>query len=98
MHGNLDTPDPAIAKNIKTSVLVLHGADDPYVPTEQVRAFEAEMRAAAVDWQLVSYGGTVHSFTDPYAKTAGQAEYQPLSAARAFKAMQLFFDERFAAK
>ena len=96
-HGNLDTPDPSLAKQIQTSVLVLHGADDPYVPADQVSGFEAEMRAAGVDWQLVSYGGTVHSFTDPYAATPGQAEYQPRSAARAFTAMQNFFAERFAA-
>jgi len=44
--------------------LVLHGADDPAVPPAQVQGFIDEMRAAKVDWQLVSYGGAVHSFTD----------------------------------
>jgi dienelactone hydrolase len=29
-----------------------------------VRAFETEMRDAKVDWQLVSYGNAVHSFTN----------------------------------
>lgn len=92
-HGNLDTPDPADAKAIKAPVLVLHGADDPYVPTEQVQAFEAEMREAGVDWQLISYGGAVHSFTDPTANAAGQAEYHPLVAERAFQAMHQLLDE-----
>ncbi|MBK8972030.1 MAG: dienelactone hydrolase family protein [Hahellaceae bacterium] len=96
-HGNLDTPNPADAQNIKTSLLVLHGADDPYVPAEQVQGFESEMRTAKVDWQLVSYGGTVHSFTDKYATAKGQAEYNPQSAVRAFRAMNDFFSERFAA-
>lgn len=95
-HGNLDTPDPADAENIRTSVLVLHGADDPYVPTEQVQAFEQEMRQAGVDWQLTSYGGAVHSFTDPYADMPGQADYHPQVAARAFAAMRLFLDEQLA--
>ncbi|WP_239033132.1 dienelactone hydrolase family protein [Leptothermofonsia sichuanensis] len=58
-HGNLDTPNPADAKNIQAKVLVLHGAIDPYVPPEQVAAFEKEMNAAKVDWQLISYGGGV---------------------------------------
>lgn len=95
-HGNLDTPDPADAKAIKTPVLVLHGADDPYVPTEQVQAFEAEMREAGVDWQLISYGGAVHSFTDPTANVAGQAEYHPVVAERAFQAMHQLLDEALA--
>lgn len=95
-HGNLDTPDAEDAKAIKTSVLVLHGADDPYVPVEQVQAFETEMRDAGVDWQLTSYGGAVHSFTDPAAAMPGQAEYHPLVAERAFAAMHLFLRERLA--
>ncbi|PAU89056.1 dienelactone hydrolase [Pseudomonas sp. WN033] len=92
-HGNLDTPNVADAKAIKAPVLVLHGADDPYVPTEQVLAFEAEMREAGVDWQLVSYGGAVHSFTDPTANVPGQAQYHEKVAARAFNAMHQFFAE-----
>ena len=63
-HGNLDTPNPDDAENIKSKVLVLHGANDPYVPHEQVQAFEKEMREANVDWQLISYGSAVHSFTE----------------------------------
>lgn len=92
-HGNLDTPNPEDAKQIKTPVLVLHGAIDPYVPDEQVDAFQKEMREAEVDWQLVSYGGAVHSFTDPTANVAGQAEYHPVVAERAFGAMRQFFNE-----
>lgn len=94
-HGNLDTPNPDDAKNIRTPVLVLHGADDPYVPPDQVHAFEDEIRNAKVDWQLVSYGGAVHSFTDPTADRPGEAEYHPIVARRAFDKMNLFFDEQF---
>src|SRR6516165_2218241 len=35
-HGALDTPMPAKAGAIKGKVLVLHGADDPFVPPAQV--------------------------------------------------------------
>ena len=66
-HGGLDTPTPANAKNIRCKVLVLHGGDDPHVPRKDVDAFEDEMRAGGVDWQLVVYGGAVHSFTNPAA-------------------------------
>lgn len=95
-HGNLDTPNPADARNIKAPVLVLHGADDPGVPQQQVDGFVAEMKAADTDWQLVSYGGAVHSFTDPYANVPGRNEYHPLVAGRAFQAMNDLLDEVFA--
>ncbi|PJE40304.1 MAG: dienelactone hydrolase [Pseudomonas sp.] len=95
-HGNLDTPNPSDAQNIKAPVLVLHGADDPAVPQAQVDGFIAEMKAAKADWQLVSYGGAVHSFTNPVANVPGRNEYHPVVAARAFKAMDDLFAETFA--
>ncbi|WP_137885508.1 dienelactone hydrolase family protein [Pseudomonas sp. 2FE] len=96
-HGNLDTPNPADAQNIKAPVLVLHGANDPSVPQAQVDGFIAEMKAAKTDWQLVSYGGAVHSFTNPLANVPGRNQYHPLVASRAFKAMNDLFDEVLAA-
>lgn len=95
-HGNLDTPLPARAGHIPAAVLVLHGADDPFVPAADVAAFEQEMRAAGADWQLVAYGGAVHSFSEPEAAMPGKAEYHPVVARRAFAAMRSFLAERFA--
>ncbi|MDA3960322.1 MAG: dienelactone hydrolase family protein [Planctomycetota bacterium] len=96
-HGNLDTPDSSLAKQIVTSVLVCHGAADPFVPAEQVSAFVTEMQQAEVaDWTLVQYGGAVHSFTDPNAAMTGKAEYHERSAKRAFALMHSFLTERFA--
>ncbi len=94
-HGTLDTPNPADAKNISGSVLVLHGAADPMVPHEQLPAFEAEMSAAGVDWQLTSYGGAVHSFTDVHANVPGKTMYDAKTASRAFTAMHNLLDEVF---
>lgn len=96
-HGNLDTPNLTDANNIKAKVLVLHGADDPYVPEEQVITFEKEMRDAKVDWQLVSYGGAVHSFTNPDAGNDNSkgAAYNVKADKRSWEAMKNFFDEIF---
>jgi len=94
-HGTLDTPNPADAKNIKGSVLVLHGAADPLVGKEQLPAFESEMDAAGVDWQLLSYGGAVHSFTDPHANVPGKMMYDAKTAKRAFASMHNLLDEVF---
>lgn len=95
-HGTLDTPNPADAKNIKGAVLVLHGAADPLVPKEQLPAFEAEMDAAKVDWQLLSYGGAVHSFTDPAANVPGKMMYDAKVSRRAFTSLYNLLDEVFA--
>jgi len=94
-HGTLDTPNPADAQNIKGAVLVMHGASDPLVPKEQLPAFEDEMNAAGVDWQLLSYGGAVHSFTDPQANTPGKMMYNAKVAGRAFRSMHNLLDEVF---
>lgn len=94
-HGGLDSPSPDDAKRITARVLALHGADDPFVPPAEVAAFEAELRAAKVDWQLVSYGNAVHSFTDVDANLVGKAHYNATVAARAYAAMDAFFAEAF---
>ncbi len=94
-HGTLDTTNPADANNIQGKVLVLHGASDPLVPKEQLPAFEAEMNAANVDWQLLSYGGAFHSFTDPHANNPGVQMYNPTVSKRAFTAMHNLLDEVF---
>ncbi len=96
-HGNLDTPNPDDAKNIKGKVLICHGADDPYVPPAQVVAFEDEMRRAGVDWTLVSYGGAVHSFTRPDAGSDNSkgAAYNEAADKRSWGAMTQFFNEIF---
>ncbi len=97
-HGGLATPTPADAKNIRAKVLVLHGAVDPNVPPAEVAAFEKEMNEAKVDWQLVSYSGAVHSFTNPDAgndPSKGNA-YNEKADRRSWQAMKSFFEELFA--
>jgi len=96
-HGGLSTPNPSDAKNIKGKVLVLHGADDPAVPPDQVIAFQDELRKAGVDWQMVSYGGAVHSFTNPEAGNdpSRGAAYNEKADKRSWEAMKTFFGEIF---
>jgi len=96
-HGGLGTPNPADAKNIRGKVLVLHGADDPFVPPAEVKAFEEEMRSAKVDWQMISYGNAVHSFTNPEAGSDNSrgAAYNEKADRRSWQAMKNFFAEIF---
>lgn len=91
-HGGLDSPTPADGGNIKCAVLALHGADDPFVAEKDLVAFEAEMRASKVDWQLVKYGGAVHSFTDWNATGEMRgAQYDERADRRSWEAMRQFF-------
>jgi len=94
-HGALNNPAPADAKNIKAKVLALHGADDPYVPAKEVAAFEEEMRQGGVDWQLIAYGGAVHSFTERDAGNDNSkgAAYNERADRRSWEAMKQFFTE-----
>lgn len=96
-HGGLDDPHPEDDKRIKGKILALHGADDPFVSATDLQAFEGGLRAAKVDWQLVKYGGAVHSFTD---KSAGGdnskgAAYNAEADRRSWQAMQDFLKELF---
>ena len=97
-HGGLSNPAPGDARNIKGKVLVLHGADDTYVPKAEVDAFVEEMKKAGANWQMTLYSGTVHSFTNPASGSDPRkgVAYNPQSAARAWTAMKDFFDEIFA--
>ena len=94
-HGGLSTPNVEDAKKIKARVLALHGADDPFVPPAEVAGFEDEMRKAGVDWQLVAYGGAVHSFTDWNAGNDNSkgAAYNEKAEQRSWEAMKAFFAE-----
>lgn len=96
-HGSLDTPNPEDAKDIRCPLLVLHGAEDPYVPIEKVTGFLDEMKAGGADFQFVAYSGAVHSFTQKAAgddKTKGAA-YNAKADARSWQAMKDFFAEIF---
>jgi dienelactone hydrolase len=98
-HGGLQTAAPAGAGAVTPKVLVCTGADDPMIPPVQVSEFEEEMRKAGADWQVIAYGNTVHSFTNPDAgktvKLDGVA-YNAQTDKRSWAAMRSFFDEIFA--
>ena len=96
-HGGLDSPSPDDGKNIKSKVLVLHGADDPFVPAKDIDAFRAELNSATVDWQMIYYSHAVHSFTQPMAggDNSKGAAYNAQADHRSWEAMRQFFDEVF---
>ncbi len=96
-HGGITSPKPEDLNRIKAKILVLHGAEDPHVSAEVIASFMEGMKKASADWQMVYFGGAVHSFTNPASgsdKTRGVA-YDEKAARRSWQYMKLFFDEIF---
>lgn len=89
-HGLYDAP-PFAHGDIKAKVLVLHGWDDPLDPPESVLGLAREMTDAGVDWQIHSYGHTVHAFTNP----AREGMYSLDADRRSWQAMKTFLGEIF---
>jgi len=89
VHGSFRNFAPDAAKNIKGRVLILHGAEDPVAPLEEVNKLIGDLRAAKVNWELQLFSGTEHGFTNP--KNAAEER-----ADREYKvAMARFFKEIF---
>lgn len=96
IHG-IFSPGDVPNETITAKILCLHGQDDPMVPPEQVLDFENEMSEAGADWQVHSYGGTMHAFTNPAANDPGFGTvYNAAADKRATQSIQNFFDEIFA--
>jgi dienelactone hydrolase len=73
----LNTPAPAPGA-VKAKILVLNGADDPFVKKEQYAAFKSDLDAAKADYKVIEYPGAVHAFTNPEATALGEKFNLPL--------------------
>ena len=96
-HGLLTLPEESGDKPVIAKVLALHGHDDPMATEEQLKAFTIEMTDLNVDWQLHSYGNTVHAFTNPKANDpVFGTVYNAIADKRAWQSMKNFLEEVFA--
>jgi dienelactone hydrolase len=73
----LNTPAPAPG-TVKAKILILNGADDPFVKKEQYEALKKDFDAAKADYRIIEYPGAVHAFTNPEATALGQKFNLPL--------------------
>ncbi len=96
LHGGLGTELPAAQGAVKAPLLVLNGAADTYVSAEEIAGFGKEMDAAGADWQFVNFSAAVHCFAEADADSGPGCKYDPRAAARAYRMLDGFFDERFA--
>jgi dienelactone hydrolase len=92
---HVTNPNPVVAGtpcNIKSRVLAIHGSADPVTPKPMMDALEEELTKARVDWQVMMFGGAVHSFCDPTA-TAGPTRYDEKLCRKSYMLMRDFFAE-----
>ena len=95
-HSGLANATPASAANITGKVLVCIGVDDPIIPPAQRAAFEQEMNAGNVDWQMILHSGAGHSFTNKLADGSRPGfQYHEPSDLRSWRAMAGHFHEVF---
>jgi len=99
-HGSLGTTNPAQKGAIKAPILVLTGAADPMANAEVVKKFKQEMRAAGAKFDVVSYKGAKHAFTNPEADKLGKEFDMPLAYDKqadkdSWKRLQVFLKKVF---
>lgn len=94
-HGGLGKDASRKTEKTSAKVLVCHGAIDPYVPAEEVAAFQKEMNDSGADWQMIYYADAVHAFTEPAAGNDNSkgAAYNEKADKRSWKHMLAFLDE-----
>ncbi len=91
VHGR----NPDELRNIRGSVMLLYGSDDPLIPHEEIRKMCDEMSTADLDWQIIVYGGAVHGFANSaYGfDTEDGIGYNYNADLRSWDVMKLFFQE-----
>lgn len=99
-HGGLDpVGNDWDAVRTKAKLLLCTGAEDPIIPASSVVTFQDNLRKGGIDWEVNTYGGTKHSFTNPDADKAGMPQvlgYNKQADQRSWASMAGFLAEIFA--
>ncbi len=90
-YGHFEEAPAVRNQDIQSKVLLLHGADDPIVPMQDLLVFSKNLTQNGVDWQAQIFGKTLHAFMNPSIQDplAGVA-YNARSANRAWVAASQF--------
>lgn len=85
---------------VKTKVLVFNGADDSFIPQEQIDAFKQDMKAIGADYEFVNLPAAKHGFSNPeadnFAKKFGMPlKYDERADKESWEKTQAFFKKIF---
>lgn len=78
-HGSIPERFELDPARIKASILVCHGAEDPFVDREHLEFFNTAMGDAGIDYEFKEYPNAKHSFTSPAADSLGEKFNLPLA-------------------
>jgi dienelactone hydrolase len=98
LHGDLLTSMPAKPGDIKAAICVMHGGADPVVPKKDRDTFEAEMTQSGAKWQMLVFGGLLHSFCEPESNVPGIGQFDPGAARQSFNMVDDFVTAAFDGK
>jgi len=98
IHGVLATPAPAKKGDIKSAILVLHGAADPISPKAHRDMFEAEMDAAGARWYALTFGNVAHAYTDVGVNNPPVAVYSEPATRHGYALAHAFIEDAFAGR
>lgn len=99
-HAGLQLPVMPEEGTATSRIIVMNGADDPFITEEQVSSLTSAMETAGVDFNYISYEGVKHSFTNPEATAKGEEfglplEYDEEADRKSWETMKDFFAETF---
>jgi dienelactone hydrolase len=96
-HGSLPAAPAESKGKIKPQILLYHGQADSFVSPEVAALFQKKLEAADARWQMVSFGGVRHSFTNPKVAEYGidNLKYDAMADRRSWAGMQAFLKELF---
>jgi dienelactone hydrolase len=96
LHGDLATTMPAKKGEVKAAVFVLHGSKDPVSGKADRSALEDELDAAGANWQMLDFGGRLHSFSEEETDMPGVAKYDAGAAHQTYRMLDDFIQDAFA--
>lgn len=93
-HGSL-VGTPADKELLKSSILVCHGAADPFVTDEEVAKFRKQLDSIRAPYTFKAYANAKHGFTNPQntTDTAAPVAYNAAADTASWKDMAVFLEE-----
>ena len=95
-HGLYDKPNIDHTSALKSSVLVLHGYNDPMATPKNMVDLADELTERKADWQIHAYSNVGHAFTNPDATDRNSGLfYDPVADEHSWNEMKYFFEKVF---
>ena len=96
-HGSLPAAPEESKGKVGPQILVLHGHADSWIDPEVVSNFRTKLEEAGAVWEMNTYGGARHGFTNPDAAQFGiqNLVYDERADRRSWERMRGFFQDLF---